>query len=90
MSDSLIIKVILIASPYSHRILPPHGYMEGGFLSSLTSALSSWMPRLVSAAITGAPKLGPDIERAIFEMCAQSYPQMCLTLVLVARRVKLW
>lgn len=40
--------------------------------------------------ITGPPKLSPDLERRIFEMCAFEDPEMCTVLVLVARRVHVW
>jgi len=40
--------------------------------------------------ISGPPKLPPDLERRIFEMCALDNPEVCTVLVLVARRVHVW
>jgi hypothetical protein len=40
--------------------------------------------------VTGPPKLPPDLERRIFEMCALESPEVCTVLVLVARRVHEW
>lgn len=40
--------------------------------------------------VTGPPKLPLDLERRIFEMCALGSPEVCTTLVLVARRVQVW
>lgn len=40
--------------------------------------------------VTGPPKLPLDLERQIFEMCALESPEVCTTLVLVARRVHVW
>jgi len=43
-----------------------------------------------SPKVTGPPKLPPELERRIFEMCALESPEVCTVLVLVARRVHAW
>ena len=40
--------------------------------------------------VTGPPKLPPELERQIFEMCALESPETSTVLVLVARRVHAW
>ena len=40
--------------------------------------------------ITGPPKLPPELERKIFEICARNNRGACLKLILVARRVRVW
>ena len=40
--------------------------------------------------VTGPPKIPPELERQIFEMCALENPEICTVLVLVARRVHVW
>lgn len=40
--------------------------------------------------ITGPPKLPPELEWQIFEICARNDREACLTLILVARRVREW
>ncbi|KAF8813435.1 hypothetical protein BYT27DRAFT_7220387 [Phlegmacium glaucopus] len=40
--------------------------------------------------VTSPPKLPPDLERRIFEMCALECPEVCTVLVLVVSRVHMW
>jgi len=40
--------------------------------------------------VTGPPKLPPELERLIFEMCALDSPEFCTVLVLVTKRVYAW
>ena len=40
--------------------------------------------------VTGPPKLPPELERLIFEMCALDSPEFCTVLVLVTKRAYAW
>ena len=40
--------------------------------------------------VTGPPKLPPELELQIFEICALDCPEVCVVLVRVVRRVHLW
>lgn len=75
---------------HSYPPLPRHFYMKSysehavALYAIFKSALG------LDPKIPGPPKLSPDWERRIFEMCALESPEMCTVLVLVARRVHVW
>jgi hypothetical protein len=54
-----------------------------------TATVTTNTPTLDSI-ITGPPRLPPELERQIFEDCARNNREICLELILVARRVRVW
>ncbi|KIM38616.1 hypothetical protein M413DRAFT_447609 [Hebeloma cylindrosporum] len=80
---------------------PPHPYMKSYAQHGITlySALKSTVKSAFvqvgihsdpNRKITGPPKLPPELEREIFEICAFDCTEMCTVLVLVAKRVNTW
>lgn len=60
----------------------------GNVVTQFYSAVkSAFGPR---PQITGPPKLPPELELQIFELCAFECPEVCTVLVLVAKRVYVW
>ena len=45
---------------------------------------------LLSQRAPVQPKLPPELERQIFEICALDCPEFCTTLILVSKRVYEW
>ena len=48
------------------------------------------LPFGLGQKVTEPPKLPPELELLIFEICALGSPEVCTVLVLVAKRVYAW
>jgi hypothetical protein len=70
---------------HSHYPLPPHVYMKS-YAENAVTLYSAAKSAFGLQKVTGSPKLSPELERLIFEMCTLDSPEVCTVLVLVAKR----
>ena len=78
------LRISLRYSNSSHPTLFGLPAMWSSIRKSLQAFFSS------DSYITGPPKLPPELERKIFEICARNNRGACLKLILVARKVRVW
>ena len=78
------LRIPLRHSNSSHPTLTRLPAMWSSIRRSLRTFFSS------DSYITGPPKLPPELEREIFEICARNNREACFKLTLVARRVREW
>jgi len=82
-------KTNLLVSDTAVTPLPPHVYMKcTENATTLHSAAKSAFG--LRQKVAGLPKLPPELELVIFEMCALDSPEVCTVLVRVAKRVYAW